>query len=148
MRLITEDSKEFEKLTKIHRILTGDKFLPVTSPSMTYYHTDDNGEMIGYTCLKLIKTTLELNWIYAPEYGVEVMNDVISLANKKNKIKTLILKISVDPTEKKESVMRRINFYVKCNFRVYDIVFRKKFGPLMYMKKDLWKNNRLNYVKF
>jgi len=52
------------------------------------------------------------------------------------KYSKIILKVSIDPNEKKDTVMRRFNFYIKNNYRIYDIEFRKKYGPQLSMYKN------------
>ena len=47
------------------------------------------------------------------------------------------VKLSIDPTENIDKVMKRINFYISLQYKVYNIDFRKKYGPLLYMKKML-----------
>ena len=56
---------------------------------------------------------------------------------KKDNIKEILLNVSIDPTENKNDVMKRINFYCNFQYKVYDIKFRKKFGPLFMMHKKL-----------
>ena len=58
----------------------------------------------------------------------------------------IILKVSIDPNESKESVIRRINFYIKNNYRVFDIEFRKKYGPIFSMFKN--KKIKLNMLSW
>ena len=56
---------------------------------------------------------------------------------KKNKYSNIMLNLSIDPTENIDTVMKRINFYISLQYKVYDIKFRKKYGPLLYLKKKL-----------
>ena len=144
--LVDKSDKIYKKITGLHKKLTGDKELP----HLTYFHYNKNNKFIGYTCLSIDKKKLVVDWIYAPKNGIDVMNSVLELAcifdKEIRRIDEMILKVSIDPTEKKDTVMKRINFYIKCNFRVYDIQFRKKYGPLLSMKRDMWKNNKLNYI--
>ena len=144
--LVRKSDKIYKKITDLHKKLTGDKELP----HLTYFHYNDNNKFIGYTCLAVDKKKLVVDWIYAPKNGIEVMNGILQLASIFDKeirpIDEMILKVSIDPTEKKDTVMKRINFYTKCNFRVYDIQFRKKYGPLLSMKRNVWKNNKIDYI--
>jgi hypothetical protein len=54
---------------------------------------------------------------------------------KKENYKKILLNLSIDPTENINNVMKRINFYISLQYKVYDIKFRKKYGPLLYMQK-------------
>jgi hypothetical protein len=144
--LADKSDKIYKKIATLHKKLTGDKELP----HLTYFHYSDKNKFIGYTCMSIDKKKLIVDWIYAPKNGIEVMNSVLQLAFIFDKeiqpIDEMILKVSIDPTEKKDTVMKRVNFYIKCNFRVYDIQFRKKYGPLLFMKRNIWKNNKINYI--
>ena len=51
---------------------------------------------------------------------------------KKNNIKEILLNVSIDPIEQKNDVMRRLNFYIGLQYKVYDIKFRKKFTFKLY----------------
>ena len=114
-------------LLKKHQELTGDTSLP----THTYVFST------GYFCLKrLNKSTVKLEWIYGPGVGKRLMGYVFKIARSLGASK-LQLNVSIDPTEEKASVMRRINYYIGFQFRVYDIVFRPKFGPLLKMWKPL-----------
>ena len=144
--LARKSDKIYKKITDLHKKLTGDKELP----HLTYFYYNKNNKFMGYTCLSVDKKKLVVDWIYAPKNGIEVMNNVLELAFIFDKeicpIDEIILKVSIDPTEKKDTVMKRINFYIKCNFRVYDIQFRKKYGPLLSMKRNVRKNNKIDYI--
>jgi len=54
---------------------------------------------------------------------------------KKDNLECILLEISIDPTENLDIVKKRINFYITLQYKVYDIKFRPKYGPLLYMKK-------------
>ena len=56
---------------------------------------------------------------------------------KKYDIKEILLNVSINPTENKNDVIKRLNFYIGLQYKVYDIKFRKKFGPLFLMHKIL-----------
>jgi len=143
--IVNKDNVIYKKILRLHQKLTGDTSLP----KLTYYYSKDN-VMIGYICLSIVKKSISLDWIYAPSNGIAVMNSVIDLAHIINKegyqIDDIILGLSIDPTEKKKIVMKRINFYIKCNFRVYDIKFRPKYGPLLSMKRSIWKNDKVSHI--
>ena len=57
---------------------------------------------------------------------------------KKKDINIILLNVSIDPNENKNTVMKRLNFYIGLQYKVYDIKFRKKNGPLLLMKKNIW----------
>ena len=99
----------------------------------------DNDKFVGYTiCEKIDNKIIKIHWIYGPTFGKQIMK---KLENKfkKDKYDIILLNISVDPTEDKNIVMKRINFYIGLQYKKYDIKFRKTFGPLFYMKKYLTK---------
>lgn len=54
---------------------------------------------------------------------------------KKHKYDKILLKLSIDPTRNLVKVMKRINFYISLQYKVYNINFRQKYGPLLCMKK-------------
>jgi hypothetical protein len=56
---------------------------------------------------------------------------------KKNNIEEILLNVSIDQTENKNDVMKRMNFYIGLQYKIYDITFRKKYGPLFLMHKYL-----------
>ena len=86
----------------------------------------------GYVLYKNRKNGIYIDWIFAlGGNGMKLMKFV----EKHHKIITL--KLSIDPGEKKSVVMRRINFYIKLNYRVVDIKFREKHGPLLTMMKSI-----------
>ena len=92
--------------------------------------------IVGYVIYKIKNSNIYLDWIYAPNYGKTFM-ERLERKFKKNKYNNIMLNLSIDPTENIDSVMKRINFYISLQYKVYDIKFRKKYGPLLYMKKEL-----------
>jgi len=56
---------------------------------------------------------------------------------KKKAITAILLNVSVDPNENKNTVMKRLNFYSRLQYKVYNIKFRKKDVPLLSMKKNI-----------
>ncbi len=99
---------------------------------------DDN--MIGYSEYEYDdkSNTIKIDWIVAKEgYGTQLLS---KLETKwlNDGVNNIILKVSIDPTEDKNIVMRRLNFYIKFNYRVKDIEFREKYGPLLTMHKTLF----------
>jgi hypothetical protein len=148
---LTKNDKIYKKILKLHKTLTSEKLLP----GSTYICLADNEKFIGYVCFHVNPDVLFLDWIYAPNHGIEVMNHVIDFAANihqtslnSNSVKEILLNISIDPTEKDTVVMKRLNFYIKCNFRVYEIKYRKTYGPLLMMKRSIWnKDGNIDYVK-
>lgn len=102
-----------------------------------YVLIDDFDKIIGY-CLfteNNEKNFIKIDWIYSNKgFGSEFLSRLErSFFKKYNKI---ILTCSIDPNEKKETVLRRINFYIKNNYKVYDYNFRDKFGVSLLMIKN------------
>ena len=94
----------------------------------------DNDICKGYIIYYIDKNKVTISWIYGPKYGKQIMKKMEAIF-KKNNIEEILLNVSVDPTENKNNVMKRLNFYIGLEYKVYDINFRKKFGPLLLMHK-------------
>ena len=100
------------------------------------YNLYDNNNIVGYVIYKIKNLDIYIDWIYAPNYG-KIFMERLERKFKKNKYNNILLNLSIDPTENIDKVMKRINFYISLQYKVYDIKFRKKYGPLLYMKKGL-----------
>ena len=94
----------------------------------------DNDICIGYIIYYVDVNKVTISWIYGPKYGKKIMKKMETIF-KKNNIEEILLNVSIDPTENKNNVMKRLNFYIGLQYKVYDIKFRKKFGPLLLMHK-------------
>ena len=95
---------------------------------------DERGALRGFYVLELPN---KLQWIRAdPGLGKQVLKSAEKWV-KKSPRATLYLKCSVDPTESQKTVMRRMNFYARAGYKVYEITWRKKYGPLLHMAKKL-----------
>lgn len=94
----------------------------------------DNDICIGYIIYYIDKNKVTISWIYGPKYGKQIMKKMETIF-KKNNIEKILLNVSIDPTENKNNVMKRLNFYIGLQYKVYDIKFRKKIGPLLLMHK-------------
>ena len=84
----------------------------------------DNDICIGYIIYNINENKVKIVWIYCPNYGKKIMKKIETLF-KKNDIKEILLNVSIDPTENKNDVMKRLNFYIGLQYKVYDIKFRK-----------------------
>lgn len=95
----------------------------------------ESGKIKGYALLDhKSKTEIKIDWIYAdPGYGTQFLKRIERSLFKK--YKKILLNVSLDPNENKNTVMRRMNFYIKNNYRVFDITYRKKYGSLLHMIK-------------
>ena len=96
----------------------------------------DNDICIGYIVYYVDVNKVTISWIYGPKYGKQIMKKMETIF-KKNNVKEILLNVSIDPTENKNGVMRRLNFYIGLQYKVYDIKFRRKFGPLFFMHKKI-----------
>ena len=96
----------------------------------------DNNVIVGYVIYKILNKNIILDWIYSPNYG-KIFIKKLENKFKKEKYNKILLKLSIDPTENIDKVMKRINFYISLQYKVYNINFRKKYGPLLYMEKYL-----------
>ena len=94
----------------------------------------DNDICIGYIIYYVDVNKVTISWIYGPKYGKQIMKKMETIF-KKNNIEKILLNVSIDPTENKNNVMKRLNFYIGLQYKVYDIKFRKKIGPLLLMHK-------------
>ena len=93
-------------------------------------------KLLGYTILKKgdQPKSVKVDWIYAiADYGSKFIKKLEKKLSQKYDL--ILLNVCIDPNELESTVIRRINFYIKNNYRVYDIVYRKKYGPLLKMKK-------------
>jgi hypothetical protein len=105
--------------------------------SKIIYGLYDDNKFVGYAIYIILPNNItKIDWIYAPNYGYKFMKKIESKL-KRNQTKKIILNLSIDPTENKIKVMKRINFYINLHYKVYDIKFREKYGPLLYMEKNL-----------
>ena len=121
-------------IINLHKNLTGNN-INEKQYILTFY---DKNEFVGYTILIFFEKEgkVKIDWIYGPGYGKEMMK-LIEKHLKKMKMEKIILNCSIDPNENKASVMKRMNFYISLQYKVYDIQFRKKYGPLLLMEKNL-----------
>lgn len=113
--------KKVSRLSKIH--------IGETKYDNGYVYFDKT-TLVGYAHL----TKNKIDWIYAKTGHGTAFLKLIEKELFKT-YKKIILAVSIDPTEKKDTVIRRINFYIKNNYRVYNIKYRKTHGPLFYMIK-------------
>ena len=92
----------------------------------------DNNIYIGYIIFNVDGNKVKIIWIYGPGYGKKIIKKMETIF-KKNNVNKILLNFSIDPTENKNNVMKRVNFYIGLQYNVYNITFRKKFGPLFLM---------------
>ena len=101
-----------------------------------YVFVDKNNKIFGYCVLIPLNNNIKIDWIYAKKgYGTDFIKRIEKTLSKK--YDKIILDVSIDPNERKKTVKRRINFYIKNNYRIYDIKFRKKHGPMFKMFKKI-----------
>jgi len=103
-----------------------------------YVFVDKKSTILGYCLLKENNKNIQIDWIYSKKgYGTDFLKRLERTLFKK--YSKITLNLSIDPIEYKSDknvVMRRINFYIKNNYRVFNIKFRKKHGPLLKMYKN------------
>ena len=125
------------EIVKLHKKLLGydleTAFKPKKYTIKVFY---DNDIAVGYIIYYVDENKVTISWIYAPNYGKIAMKKMETIF-KKNNINEILLNVSIDPTENKNNVMKRLNFYIGLQYKVYDIKFRRKFGPLFFMHKKL-----------
>jgi hypothetical protein len=124
------------KIHKLHYKLTGNILIKNTKGISTILFYNSS-KFIGYAVLIFIKNSIaKIDWIYGPGYGKQIMKIVEKICKRHNK-HYIILNCSIDPEENIKNVMRRLNFYISLQYRVYNIKFRKKHGPLLFLQKKL-----------
>lgn len=74
---------------------------------------------------------VKIECIYGPGYGSIILLNIEHHFRRK-RCEKIISNCSIDPIELKVTVIRRLNFYIKNNYRVYDTEFRKKY--VLYLK--------------
>lgn len=135
------NNEQIEGLYKLHRS-TYDytDILDVFKKDLKKFYVlyDDIGStgILGYINVVQQDSTLKIIWIYGPSHGKLIMLNIENHFKKKG-IKKITLDCSIDPNEKKETVIRRVNFFFKQGYRVYDIDFRKDYGPLLQLEKNI-----------
>jgi hypothetical protein len=93
-------------------------------------------QLLGYAVYSTKSRVIKIDCIYAPGHGKALMAK-LEAKYKRQSMKKIILNVSIDPTERQEKVMKRINYYIGLKYRVYDITYRPKYGPLLHMEKVL-----------
>lgn len=129
IRFENYDLEKIHKLAKMH--LSENKY----SLDNGYVFINDKSKLLGYCILKKEKKDVKIDWIYAKKgFGSEFIYRLERTLF--GKFSRIILNVSIDPNERKETVMRRINYYIKNDYyRVYDMIHRKKYGALLKMHK-------------
>lgn len=127
------DSDQMNEINELSLEHLGKDITTKNSKTDVFAYVDEIDEIYeikGYAILDSNK----IDWIYAVQgYGTPFLKDLEKHIFKSHK--KVVLNVSVDPTEDKTTVIRRLNFYIKNDYRIYDIEFRKKNGPLFKMHK-------------
>ena len=132
LKQYNSDNPQIDKLYLEHF----GKKIKFKESDIIYGFYSDN-KLVGYIIYSLIdKKTCKINWVFAPGFGKELMNQIESKL-KKSDINKILLNISIDPNEPKPTVIKRLNFYIGLGYKVFDIKYRKDYGPLLSMSKDL-----------
>ena len=135
------DDEQINSLYELHRKVydyTGllDDFRKLL-PNIYVLTDEDISDIKGYIQISFPSdNTIKVEWIYGPGFGKLIMINIEHHFKQKGYTK-IILNVSIDPNELKETVMRRLNFYIKNKYRVYDIEWRPEHGPLLKMEKVL-----------
>ena len=124
--------------TLIKRLYKKDVNSEFNKRKQLLYRLEDKNKLLGYAIvMKPKKKKARIDWIWAkPGHGTKLMQFIEKELGNRG-VKSIGLNLSIDPMEKKSTVVRRINFYIKNQFRVVDITFREKHGALLRMKKEL-----------
>lgn len=100
----------------------------------TIYGLYENNKLVGHIIYENRDNYVKIHWLCAPGYGKALM-DKMETIFRKNGYTKIILDVSIDPYENPEIIMKRINFYISQKYKVYDIKYREKHGPLFLMHK-------------
>jgi hypothetical protein len=140
MKIKSFNSQRDKKVIKKYNEIFGKK-LDDSSDDLSIGVFYDNDKLVGYVVyLYQNSETVEISWIWGPNYGKKMMKS-FERKMRREEIKKIILQVSIDPTENKTTVMKRMNYYITLKYKIYDIKFRQKNGPLLFMEKIL------NYIK-
>lgn len=132
LKQYNNDNPQIDKLYLEH---FGKKLKPNNFDIIYEFYSDN--KLVGYIIYLLIdKKICKIDWIFAPGFGKELMKRIESKL-KKSGINKILLNVSVDPNESKPTVMKRLNFYIGLGYKVFDIKYRKDYGPLLSMSKNL-----------
>ena len=132
MKIVHFNNFNVIKIHKLVSIHLGKSYLEKLENGFVFI--DNKNKIFGYCILKNDNKNIIIDWIWTKKgFGTDFLYRIEkSLFKKYTQIN---LNISIDPNEKKETVMRRINFYIKNNYREIDIIYRKKNGTLLKMFK-------------
>jgi hypothetical protein len=133
IKLVKFNKDVHEDITQLHKKLVNDN----RKPSLVFYDTISN-KKVGYCVFHITDKSVKIDWLYAPNYGKSAYKKLEAYF-KYNKVEKILLNCSIDKMEKKETVMKRINFYIGLDFRVYDIRYRTSgaLGVMLLMHKKL-----------
>lgn len=86
---------------------------------------DDNNKLLGYALANQTKHTYILDWIWArPGYGTPLLKAVERrLFKERPRIELLV---SIDSRERKQTVLRRMNFYIKNRYKLKNVRYDPK----------------------
>lgn len=129
MRIVKFENFDLARIQKLV-----DKHLGKTKLNSGFVFLNEN-KILEYCILVEEKNNqIKIDWIHAISgYGTNFLKRIErSLFSKYSQIN---LNVSIYPSEDQEVVKRRINFYIKINYRVHHIKYRKKYGPLLQIFK-------------
>lgn len=92
------------------------------------------GKVGAYALCEIKSNYASIDWIYAkPGNGTPFLKIVeTQLFKMKPEIRLLV---SVDPKERKQTVKRRLNFYIKNKYRVVDLTYHPNDRTILLMNK-------------
>jgi hypothetical protein len=105
------------------------------TPALTRVYRDVRGAITGYTVMSgkpRRERPAHLEWIWAPGAGRAVLAHTLKYLREAGASR-LDLQVSLDPNEKKATVLRRLNFYISHGFKATDVKFRGDAGSLLSM---------------
>jgi hypothetical protein len=94
---------------------------------------DPSGKLMAYCLLQYDPAKIVIDWIYAkPGAGTQFLKKIETKLFQTHKRIELFL--SMDRGERDQTVLRRLNFYIKNQYRAQSIKYRP-IGPLLTMVK-------------
>ena len=95
---------------------------------------DDNNKLLGYALANQTKHAYVLDWIWArPGCGTPLLKAVERRLFKERP--TIELLVSIDSRERKQTVLRRMNFYIKNKYKVKNVRYDPKGVMFTMFKK-------------
>lgn len=129
-------SKKFDinknlEILKLHADLVGEK-LDELSTTVFY----EKRKVVGYIVLIDRPSYVIIDWLYGPNYEKKIMEKIEKDLAKRH-MYAIKLEVYLDPNEPKDISIKRLNFYLDLNYKVYDIKYTEDNCTILIIKKDI-----------